>query len=387
MHSIAVRSAAVILWTGTLAPALRAGSMTAYDTPYYLLKTDIGADRAREAILRISQMFEEYQRRTHDFAGAVNRKLMFELHGDPEEYLRSSDAPGTAGVYTGTRLLAQYREENPALTWHAVQHEGFHQFVDFAMGGRKVPIWANEGLAEYFGEAIWTGDGFVTGVIPPARLARVRPAVKARSFGSLMHMMSLDQAQWNSELSGQNYDQAWMMVHFLAHADNGRYASAFGRFLAGAQRANNWQGVWLQQFGGDVKSFEDRWRDYWLSLPEDPSADRYREATVATLTSFLGRAANQRQFFDGFEAFEEAARSGKLKARDDEWLPPELLQGALKVAPDLGRWSLEKRPGRRLLICTLKDGRQLEGRYRIADNRVRDVGVLLRPAPARRDRE
>ena len=34
-----------------------------------------------------------------------------------------------------------------------------------------MPTWLNEGLAEYFGEGIFTGDGFVTGVISPERLA------------------------------------------------------------------------------------------------------------------------------------------------------------------------------------------------------------------------
>ena len=47
-------------------------------------------------------------------------------------------------------------EHITAYTWHTVQHEGFHQFAHAVIGG-DIPTWLNEGLAEYFGEALFTG--------------------------------------------------------------------------------------------------------------------------------------------------------------------------------------------------------------------------------------
>ena len=41
--------------------------------------------------------------------------------------------------------------------------------------GHKLPPWLDEGLAEYFGEAIFTGDGYVDGAIPPWRAKRGMP--------------------------------------------------------------------------------------------------------------------------------------------------------------------------------------------------------------------
>jgi len=69
-----------------------------------------------------------------------------------------------------------------------VQHEGFQQFIH-AAGGGHIPIWINEGLAEYFGEALFTGDGYVVGLIPPQRLARGKQRIQQGQFKSLRKMM------------------------------------------------------------------------------------------------------------------------------------------------------------------------------------------------------
>jgi hypothetical protein len=54
-------------------------------------------------------------------------------------------------MFAGDRLMAYVPAGASALGWHVVQHEGFHQFVAQVIRG-DMPIWANEGLAEYFGE-------------------------------------------------------------------------------------------------------------------------------------------------------------------------------------------------------------------------------------------
>lgn len=162
-------AAACAWWCATAS----AQPMRMFNTAYYSLKTNVSDADARETSLRITAMFEEYQHRTRGFAGTVNRKMPFELHREYQDYLNSSSAPGTAGIYDGNRLVAAFVKDSPEQTWHVVQHEGFHQFVDLAMGRDAIPIWANEGLAEYFGMSLWTGDGFVSGVIPPKRLAKV----------------------------------------------------------------------------------------------------------------------------------------------------------------------------------------------------------------------
>jgi hypothetical protein len=48
--------------------------------------------------------------------------------------------------------------------------------------GGELPIWVNEGMAEYFGEGIFTGDGFITGVIPPKRLRMIKETSSSKKF-------------------------------------------------------------------------------------------------------------------------------------------------------------------------------------------------------------
>ncbi|MDQ3440250.1 MAG: hypothetical protein M3478_07860, partial [Planctomycetota bacterium] len=146
--AIALLLISVASVSGQTKPALRA-----YETRYYTIHTDLGRDAAREAELRMTRMAEEYRRRTSDFSGEIRKKLPFYLFKREADYHAAGGTPNTAGEYNPNTLtlMAFAGDDGPNLqTWHAVQHEGFHQFADQVIG-RGLPIWANEGLAEYFG--------------------------------------------------------------------------------------------------------------------------------------------------------------------------------------------------------------------------------------------
>jgi len=350
-----------------------------YPSKYYTIHTDLDAETVKEARLRLTLMFEEYRARTQGIGEAVKEKMPFYLFKNPADYLAQGGPPGTAGVYMPgrKRLMAIAGDRVSEQTWHTIQHEGFHQFLDAALEG-EVPIWANEGLAEYFGEAIFTGDNVVIGVIPPQRLARVRRSIDEGRFASLSKMMTLSHEVWNAQMKGENYDQAWSMVHFLAHGDGGRYQQAFNGFLRAVARREPWQDAWRANFGTDVAAFEKRWKDYWLNLSPNPTADRYARATVATLTSFLARATSQRQQLETAEEFFKLAREGALKQNAEDWLPPALLADALAGADTLGTWEVQSKSSTsRKLVLTMKDGTTLTGTFRVSGNRVKDVDVAV----------
>ncbi|MGD8451601.1 MAG: DUF1570 domain-containing protein [Phycisphaerae bacterium] len=358
-----------------------------YETKYYSLHTDTDTERAQELVSRLTLMAEEYHNRTSGFSRTIRDRLPVYVFRDVSNYYAHGGMPNTAGVFMGDRLMVLAGEELTERTWHVLQHEGFHQFADAAIGD-DLPIWANEGMAEYFGHGIYTGDGFYTGLIPPDRLIRIKSGINRKHFRPLLDMMRLPHAAWNVEVmmgdALANYDQAWAMVHFLAHADNGRYQEPFGRFLKEVSRGQNWEAAWARIFGNSVDAFQQRWEEYWLSLDENPTADLYAETTVAALTSFYARAFSQRQFFDTFEEFAAAAEAGELRHHADDWLPSALLTQALKDAPSRGTWTVEKKPGRRLVICELPNGRRVEGSYKIANKRVKSIDVNIRKAKRRK---
>lgn len=369
------------------APAMRPsddspGTMQIYQTKYYIIHSDLPIDDVKEAVIRMTRMAEEYHRRTQGFSGEIRERLPFYLFRTADEYYNSGGLPGTAGVFIvdsrGARLMAIAGNETQGSTWHTVQHEGFHQFAHAVIRG-ELPVWVNEGIAEYFGESLFTGDSFVTGIIPPYRLKRVQQELKQNRFKSIKSMMLLSHQDWNLEMRIENYDQAWSMVHFLVHGDNGRYQDAFVNFMKLIGRGTPWQNAWMQTFGS-AGDFEERWKNYWLNLPPNPTSDLYAQAATEIFTSFIARARAQKQTFDSFQEFLNDAKEGSVKTGDtiEEWLPPKLLQEAA-VAADRAtvQWKIEPLPATKTsqLVATLDDGLRMVGTYSIIHGLPANISV------------
>ncbi len=364
-------------------------------TRYYSLHSDLQDDELREARLRIDLMAEEYARRTRSFAGTINRKLPVYMFTKRDDYVAAGGSPNSVGVYTHDKLLVWAGPDASGMTWRTMQHEGFHQFAHSVIGG-NIPPWVDEGLAEYFGDALFTGDGYVTGGIPPMRLAYLRHLMKEEQLVPARRLLTLEREIWNTHVTsgsnqaGPNYQQAWSMVYFLAHAENGRYREAFDRFIREVSTGQQWDTVWMRVFGGDPADFEQRWREYWIGLPQNPTERLYAEATVATMTSYFARAFSRRQQFEDAREFFDAARAGTLASHPNDWLPPSLLARELKRVDEVGEWSIERRTGQTRLVCTLSkgDGAALVGTFKIENGRVKpgSITVTRETAPKQRIR-
>ncbi len=281
---------ALSLGAAPLAGARAPEGWTEYDTPNYALGTDMPAASARGIAGRLTSMAGMYRDRTRGFAGAVRHRLEFLIFRDAGDYRAAGGPEGSAGVFTGKRLMAVAGEELTPASWHVIQHEGFHQFAAEAIGG-DLPAWVNEGLAEYFGEALFTGDDFVTGLIPPFRLKRLQASIREHPR-VLAELMDLSYRDWNARLEMDNYDRAWSLVHFLAHGDGGKYAPFFERFIAAAGRGQSPATAWKQTFG-DTDGLERRWRAYWLGLPADPTARGYAGASARIYATLLAEARHR----------------------------------------------------------------------------------------------
>jgi len=356
-------------------------SLRTYETRYYTIYTDLGRDGAREAEVRMTRMADEYRQRTRDFSGELRGKLPFYLFRNEADYHAAGGTPNTAGEYdpnAGRLMTFAGGEQANLATWYTVQHEGFHQFADQVIG-RGMPIAVNEGLAEYFGEALFTGDSFVAGVIPPWRLKRVRASFEGKKFMSLRELLSLSHKEWNKALSQDNYDQVWMLVQYMVHGDDGAYRDSFAAFIRDISTGRPWDAEWQPRFG-DIDAFETKWRSYWTNLPDDPTADQYVETTLRTLTSFLARATARRQRFDSLEAFASATEKGELKSSESDWLPASLINDAFKRAATFQTTGASfaivsdaPRPPR--IVYTPKQGSQMVGRFTLKGSRVEGVTV------------
>ncbi len=340
-----------------------------YESAYYIIHSDLDRDKILEAHARMTAVAREYHRRTRGFAGKIRKKMPFYLFRRREDYIRNGGVPGSAGLFSvwgGRAKLMAYAGNSRV--WHTVQHEAFHQFAYYVIRG-KIPIWVNEGLAEYFGSGLWTGDGLVTGIIPPARLRRIKRLIKSNQMLPFARMLRMNSRQWSASLNLRNYDQAWSMCHFLIHANDGKYSGAFSSFISDISRGRPAEHAFAARFGKDIEAFQKRYSAWWRNLPEHPTANLYTEASVHALTSYLARGQVLQRKFTDAKAFFRAARDGKLQVDPRRmprlWLPDSLLEKTLKKAGVLGDWSLETGKRRKTLVLKQADGAVFRGTYRL----------------------
>jgi hypothetical protein len=153
-----------------------------------------------------------------------------------------------------------------------------------------------------------------------------------------------------------------------------------------------WPNAWKQTFG-DAVGFEQKWKDYWLNLPDNPTSDLYAQAVTEIFTSFLARATAQKQTFDNFDEFLRVAQAGSIKTGQtiDDWLPPKLLQEAVKAVPHAPvKWEMTHSPGKPPQISAeLADGTRMTGTFLIAAGHatkvtvdVDDTGSVIKQAKA-----
>ena len=137
--------------------------------------------------------------------------------------------------------------------------------------------------------------------------------------------------------------------------------------------------AWEKSFG-DPTGFEQRWREWWQNLPERPTADLYARANVAIVTSFLARAASQKQSFASFDEFVKAGDAGQLKSHREDWLPQTLWTRALERAEEDGKWSLETpngKPPQAVVVVQMENGTRVSGSFTLAGSRVKQVTVII----------
>lgn len=251
---------------------------------HYVMRFDLPLADAQAIARHLDRMYEEYSRRLSSLPQRAPVKLniyLFQSRRDYELTLRSRfgvNASGTGGLFfvTGSNHgLAIWTEGlSERRIKHVLQHEGFHQFA-WSRFGEDLPNWVNEGLAEFFGLAVLVNDKLVIGQSQQRTLDRIKDSIELGEYLPFQDMIDMSSEQWLSKVnageSGQIYDQAWSMVHFLVYAKNGKYQQAFERYL---RLINNGLPS-AEAFGrafetSETSAFEQRWREFILVM--QPSA-------------------------------------------------------------------------------------------------------------------
>ncbi len=359
----------------------------------YLIIHDLTDAEAAEAAMRMDAMADEYARRTRDFAGRVQGRLPFILFRHENDYHTAGGMEGSGGVFDPNRrvLMAIAGKKLNNRTWSTIQHEGFHQYA-FQTMSQDLPAWLNEGLAEYFGEGVFCGDAFVTGGIPTFRVKRLREGFEAKSFMPIDDMLALPYAEWNGNLKVQNYDQAWSMVQFLAHADNGRYQPVFNDYIRKLSQRRPPKMAWDETFGS-TDGFERQWQTWWQTLGDSPTPAVYAEAAVRLLGGFAARATSQKQAFATTDDLLAAIKKREIKTFPaDAWptslnddcvgLVTGLTKGGVTFALEFAKKGQPQWP--LAVTATLKDGRVIRATVQTRGPRAAPVTVTTKLPPTTR---
>lgn len=272
--------------------------LTAYRSNHYLIHTNLTRAETVPFGRHMDAVFEQYQRR---FAGFLQRDLEampLYLLRTREDYIRfmaehDIDATHSGGLYFvthGLRGLATWAEsDNRAQTFRVLQHEGFHQFA-WQFIGPNLPVWLNEGLAQYFEDAVMVDGRMSTGFASRGRISRMRDAIRAGEARQLRSLQAMPGNTWNRTLRERPeeaallYAQSWSVVYYLIHGEDGAHQPQLVEYLKLLSQGNGSDEAMLLAFGQHgVGALQDGWLSYALDQqPDDLTAATERLEFLGT---------------------------------------------------------------------------------------------------------
>jgi hypothetical protein len=289
---------------------------------HYLIHSDLDDALLFELGSRMDAMYDEYSRRMSDFDLHEERKpLDAYLFNRKSDYTTFTDSKylHTGGVFlAGKNQLAAYLEGQRDTLRRTLQHEAFHQFAYKALG-LKMPIWLNEGMAQLFEEAIWTGDGFLMNQVPPRRIRQLQSDIENNNLLSLRVLIHMSPEKWSANLSGDpsvgstQYNQAWAIVHYMAYGDNGKNGVKLVTLLKELEKGTDPEAAFKESFGGNLETFRARFEDYALAL--QPTAEASLIDRHDVLADLCGQLAGQGKKFPTVAEYRKAVEVMKYRLR------------------------------------------------------------------------
>lgn len=284
------------------APAGDKVALETYASEHYTIHTNLTRDEARMYGRHMDRLFKAYEQRFANLGlrARDTSAMPLYLFRGREQYVRFMNdqvmlnASNSGGMFFFRRDiqgLATFTQDRPLTETLAVlQHEGFHQFA-FRYIGTGLPIWVNEGLAQYFEDGIFVKGRLVLDLANGERIESIKAALAENRTISFDVMLSMTDEQWSQTLQSDPrraallYDQAWSMVFFLATADRGRYVEPFRNYLKAVADGRDSAAAFREAYRlTETQSFERAWQRWAAQAEPDPV-----NITLARL-NFLGHA-------------------------------------------------------------------------------------------------
>lgn len=297
-----VRAWLVVIAIGTVSGQFAHGKspsrLVAYTSDHYTIHTDMLRQEAEPFGRHMDAVFEQFAERFTSFRSDQPERMalyLFKTQRDYIDFLRQFRIDGTnsGGIFVvQPKLLAVatwVQGKSRSETFRTLQHEGFHQFAHRYIGP-TLPIWINEGLAVYFESGILVGKTFRLGLADVRRVLAIQNAIEHNRVIRFDRLLNMTADQWQQGLLGDVeraqflYDQSWSIVHFLIHAEDGKYRRAFETMLhliADGQRVHR---AFTTAFNSsDTRLFAAKWKQFARQVEPDSTS------TVISRMEFLAR--------------------------------------------------------------------------------------------------
>jgi tetratricopeptide (TPR) repeat protein len=171
--------------------------------------------------------------------------------------------PGTAGYFQkgeDVNYITLTTELGAQSPFSTIYHEYVHQLVDNTAG--NVPVWFNEGLAEYYSTFEIEDDRKVhLGELIPYHLQTLRE----ERMLPLRRLFEVDQysPEYNEgSKRGMLYAESWALVHYMILGNNGERLPQFSKFLRLTAANVPLNEAFKQSFQTEVETMEKELKKY-----------------------------------------------------------------------------------------------------------------------------
>ncbi len=183
---------------------------------------------------------------------------------------------------SGPQVVVLDEPRLPEETLDTLLHEGTHLLLHLWGAAKEfdLPVWIDEGMAEYFGGSSYRpGEGrsrgeFTTGAIKAGRLLEIREQMDKNATASIDRFIRFTYDSFNVS----HYGQAWSLVHYLAHHDDGRRAKLVQKYCQDLMRTvrtgDRAVALFRKTFRTTPAKMEKEWKAYVDGLEPSTTAER-----------------------------------------------------------------------------------------------------------------
>ena len=233
-----------------------------------------GRQMGLEINMFMNAILGQYEKFFNNWSGKAGaRVVVFENPNDFRRYAGDVTSLSHAGLAGYCHLktdeagnqfyeLVTYQDAN---LWRVLAHEGFHQFIGYELG-QQIPIWLNEGMAQYFETSFNIGSRFYVGQISRSKLLYAQALILNKQAPPLAQMVQWDRATFYAN-ANVAYPMSWALVYYLLNSNNDRFEqSEFRRYLQDLKVGKDDIKSLQRRFGSNSNHWQADFEDYILHL-------------------------------------------------------------------------------------------------------------------------